>query len=143
MSMPHCVLKTVLSNSNYRTIAAMIETVFWQTNNSENDYIRIMRCKKDDIEFTKGNYNQIYNQVTSAGERIDLIEKFLIDKANYPLQGGFVLMKNPLVFIICMVIVNIIGIYVFNLEEGLVILNLCAIVVYFFIYFIYLGIAEG
>jgi hypothetical protein len=74
-------------DKNYRAVAATIDIVFWQTGNSESDYIKIVRFGNDDIEFTKGNYEKISNAVPGAAERMDLIADFIKNKVNSPLQG--------------------------------------------------------
>jgi hypothetical protein len=76
-----------MTDNEYRSTASTIDIVFSGTDNHETDYVKIARHKKDDIKIYKQHYNQIYNSVNTAKERINLIADFIENKINTPLQG--------------------------------------------------------
>lgn len=84
--MPHRLVTISMSNDDFRLAACTIDIIFWQTDNPETDYVKIVRYKNNDVVFTKENYNQIQNIAASAKERIDLIANFIKNKINNPLQ---------------------------------------------------------
>jgi len=85
--MPHCLLTICKSIQDYQIIASTIDVLFWKTQNNETDYIKVVRYNKEDINFYKKNYDQIYNAVETAHERISLIADYLQNKEDMPSQG--------------------------------------------------------
>jgi len=82
-----CLLTIIKTSQDYRSIASTIDVIFYQVDNPETDYIKIVQHEKENIIFFKKNYNQITSIVNTANERINLIADCLQNQVETPTQG--------------------------------------------------------
>jgi len=85
--MTRCLITIVKTIQDYKLIASTIDVLFWNGNYDKTDYVKVVRYDKEDINFYKKDYNEIFNSVNSANERIELIADYLQNKVDTPLQG--------------------------------------------------------